>query len=102
MQKLGQCDQKPLSDTVQAVDLQHPLLVPKRRGKISKEEADLNGMSCVYSDLIICGVSVLQAQVIVLQLQVNVWEDELHPIGSTLRQRGPRSEAVSMGMTWFV
>ena len=68
----------------------------------SREEADLNGMGCVHSDLIICGISVLQTQVVVLQLQVNIWENELHHMGSRLRAGEPLNKAVSMAMTWVV
>ena len=41
-------------------------------------------MCRVHSDLIICSISVFQAKVIVLQLQVHVWKDELHPTQSSL------------------
>ena len=37
----------------------------------------LDGFSCIYSDLIICSISVLQPQVIVLDLQVQIWKKEL-------------------------
>ena len=47
----------------------------------SQAQVYLDGFSCIYRDLVVCGVSVLQSQVIVLNFQVQVWKKELHHQG---------------------
>ena len=51
-------------------------------------EADLDGLSCIYSDLIICGISVRQPQVKVLYLEIQIRKNELqaaHSVSESVR-----------------